>query len=319
MRLVFRGDASQAVGAGHVMRLSAIAEEAISRGIKCTFIGKIIGVPWLENRILELGFENVIFDEAEFVPHQTEDILILDTYFLPVDHPFVQRTSWRRIVVLTDPETPKYYADLYIHAGLNASWFDSAGKNFVFGPEWVPFRKSISRIELPLQKVTRNISVFAGGTDPTNFALAMAKALVNIQEFNSAVFFTQNGEQIEKFDVRFQALPFGSKLDLCIADSQLVFTTASTSSLEVIARGIPVGIACVIKNQEENYRILGDLKLATRIGYRGNDGEDYLNELAIKNLIRSRESQLALVRQSNKILDFKGSSRIIDAVLALIR
>lgn len=318
MRFVFRADASQTVGAGHVMRLSAIAEEAINRGIQCTFIGKIHGVPWLENRILGLGFEKVIFDEAEFDPHETEDILILDTYYLPVDHPFLQRTNWRQIVVLTDPETPKYYADLYIHAGLNATWFDSTGKKFVFGPEWVPFRKSISRIELPLQKVTRNISVFAGGTDPTNFALAMAKVLVNIQEFKSAFFFTQNVEQIEKFDVRFQALPFGSKLDLCITDSQLVFTTASTSSLEVIARGIPVGIACVINNQEENYRVLGDLKLATRIGYRSNDKEDYLDELAIRDLVRSRESQLTLVRQSDKILDFKGSSRIVDAVLALI-
>lgn len=318
MRFVFRADASHSIGTGHVMRVSAIAEEAINRGIKCTFIGKIDGVPWLEKRILELGFEKIICNEADFDLRETEDILILDTYHLPIENQFLHRSNWKLIVLLIDPKTPPYLADLYVHAGLDGSWFNSTGKNFVFGPKWVPFRKSISRIDFSAKSFTRNITIFAGGTDPTNFALIIAKVLANIQEFDSAVFFTQSGEEIENIDVRFKVLPFGSELDLYISNSQLVLTTASTSSLEVIARGIPVGIACVITNQSENYRTLGDLKLAKRIGFKTNDQDAYLDELAIKDLIRNSESQLSLVSQSDKFFDFNGSSRILDTIFALL-
>ena len=54
MRLVFRADASLDIGSGHAMRCSAIAEEAISRGIDCLLVGSLGGVLWLEKRCAEI-------------------------------------------------------------------------------------------------------------------------------------------------------------------------------------------------------------------------------------------------------------------------
>ena len=59
MRFVFRADASIEIGAGHVMRSSAIAEEAISQGIECVFVGSILDMDWLTDRIRGLGFFEV--------------------------------------------------------------------------------------------------------------------------------------------------------------------------------------------------------------------------------------------------------------------
>ena len=39
MRYVLRADASESIGAGHVMRSSAIAEELIARGENVVFVG----------------------------------------------------------------------------------------------------------------------------------------------------------------------------------------------------------------------------------------------------------------------------------------
>ncbi len=62
MRNVLRADASQSMGAGHVMRSSAIAEELISRGNNVIFVGRISNLPWVEKRIASLGFSQVYSD-----------------------------------------------------------------------------------------------------------------------------------------------------------------------------------------------------------------------------------------------------------------
>ena len=90
MRFVFRADASKTIGAGHVMRSSAIAEEAISRGVPCLFVGKISELDWVRERIRGLGFMQVFENTSEFVPDKNQDILIIDSYEIPADHEFIQ-------------------------------------------------------------------------------------------------------------------------------------------------------------------------------------------------------------------------------------
>jgi hypothetical protein len=64
MRFVFRADASREIGSGHVMRSSVLAEEAISRGFECVFIGKISDLDWVAKRISTLGFTQVLSEET---------------------------------------------------------------------------------------------------------------------------------------------------------------------------------------------------------------------------------------------------------------
>ena len=45
MRYVLRADASKILGAGHVMRSSAIAEELITQGAEVVFVGEISDLP----------------------------------------------------------------------------------------------------------------------------------------------------------------------------------------------------------------------------------------------------------------------------------
>jgi len=47
VRFIFRADASREIGSGHVMRSLALAEEAISRGFDCIFVGKISDLDWV--------------------------------------------------------------------------------------------------------------------------------------------------------------------------------------------------------------------------------------------------------------------------------
>lgn len=67
MRYVLRADASQSMGAGHVMRSSAIAEELIARGEDVIFVGQISDLPWVEERIASLGFSHIFNESSRFI------------------------------------------------------------------------------------------------------------------------------------------------------------------------------------------------------------------------------------------------------------
>ena len=60
----------------------------------------------------------------------------------------------------------------------------------------------------------------------------------------------------------------GHMLDEVSRDANLILTTSSTSSLEFIAQGICVGVACAVDNQRQYYDSLGQLGVAAQIGLR---------------------------------------------------
>lgn len=312
MRLVFWAEASPEMGSGHVMRLSSIAEEAIGRDIKCHFIGEISNIPWLEARISTLGFE-------PFPPNYTSDssecILFTDSYSLEATQKQLSRHKWSAVVSIVDPESPLLPADLYIHPGLDGSWYKGDRSNFLFGPKYIPIRQSLASVNRQKSKVNPNIVIVGGGTDPTNFAIAMAKILHELSGFGECIFITNSPSEILYLDSRFQTRPFGTTLDDVLTNADLVFSSASSVSFEVAARGIPIGIACLVSNQLSNYESLQNIGAATQIGIRDATGSNYLNVGEISSLISSQSKRTSLAEQAKVAFDFLGSSRILDAVL----
>ncbi len=79
VKMVFCADASPQIGAGHVMRLSSIAEEAIARGIECYFVGSIHGVAWLEDYIRKIGFSRILNFQSIWEVMGSQNILVIDS------------------------------------------------------------------------------------------------------------------------------------------------------------------------------------------------------------------------------------------------
>jgi len=319
MRFVFRADCSHETGAGHVMRLSAIAEEAIDRGIECVFIGDLTGVPWLQTRIQNLGFAKIVHSDLAISGQTKESVLFIDSYSITANADFVQKKNWLMVIAIVDPETPNYEADIYVHPGLDDSWIDGSTTELLYGPDYIPFRKSITRNEREISNTIEKIVVFGGGTDPTNFSLSMAKVLAKMNGYSEAVFLTNFPQEIQALDNRFRAEQFGSALDENLLNANLVLTSSSTSSLEVIARGIPVGIACLVDNQATSYKILGSFQLALQIGTNDSMNSDFLNKIEIQRLIKDSSLRSALIENSKNMFDLRGSFRIINKVLETLQ
>ena len=316
MRYVLRADASQSIGSGHVMRSSAIAEELIARGEEVVFVGQISEIPWLAWRINTLGFSEIHSVEKEFISNPEGDVLILDSYVIPVDEAFIQPNKWRAIVAIADELTPAYESNLIIHPGLSTHLEAKAGAKVLAGPKYIPFRSSIQKSERSeYRKSLLEILVVGGGTDLFGFVVAICEELKGVTEGFHASIFTNNNE-LSNLDSRFTVVPIGSAFDDYAMNVDLVFTTASTTSLEFIAREVAVGIGCAVDNQEEYYESLSTFGVAAPIG-RFVAGHWQIDHTKIAELLHSAVIREDLRRNCSGLIDLGGARRIVDEILKL--
>ena len=148
-RYVFRADASPEVGAGHVMRVSTIAEELLNRGLRVSLVGEISEIEWLEKRVGLMCQGLQFISEETFTPNPLSDVLIIDSYNIAIDSPFLESEKWLQMAALLEIGTPKYKADLFIHCGTNPTIQNDYlidNSQFIVGVEYLPIRKAIREI-----------------------------------------------------------------------------------------------------------------------------------------------------------------------------
>jgi spore coat polysaccharide biosynthesis predicted glycosyltransferase SpsG len=315
MRFVFRADSSVLMGSGHVMRCLAIAEEIASRGISVCLVGSLGGIEWVEKRFSSAGVQ--VIPEGSFYSEKKSDFLIIDSYRINPEEDFLTRNQWRAVVSIADRETPDFRPDLTIHPGLNGDWFSGEWSRFIYGARYIPIRKSTEKRVGLREGEFRKVVIFGGGTDPFKFAEAIRREISDNLNFKEAKIFSASLDRDFIGDQRFEIVPFGERLDLELSEADLVLTTASTSSLEVIAREIPVGVACAVQNQENCYNTLGAAGVAAQLGERISSGEWKFNASVINQLFNSPEYFRKLAHNSQSFIDFGGAARIVDEILKL--
>jgi spore coat polysaccharide biosynthesis predicted glycosyltransferase SpsG len=315
MRLVFRSDATPKIGTGHVMRSSAIAEEAISRGIRCIFVGDVKGFPWVENRLKDIGFSQIVNDPNIFKSNAKSDILIIDTYETSVIKDFLFTNSWLKVVNIFDSLTPGFECDLRIHPGLSTNWLNLGKEITLSGPDYIPIRKSITREFKPNESNPIEILVVGGGADSTNFVLAVAGELAPVKKEFNVRLFTRHAKP-DSLDYRFAVNAIGNDLDLIANRADLIFSTASTTSLEFIARGSAVAIGCAADNQEQYYSELALGNFAHPIGEFKDKW--IFKSKSIFEIVESESLRRNLKVQTSGLIDFLGSQRSMDQIQNLI-
>jgi spore coat polysaccharide biosynthesis predicted glycosyltransferase SpsG len=320
MRFVIRADASAKIGAGHVMRCCAIAEELIDRGQKVVFVGETKSLPWVQERVSALGFSGIYADPEQFHSDPKSDMLILDSYEIDPGDSFISPVHWRGIVAIVDDATPQVYADLCIHPGSGTTWLPPSPETevqFLSGIEYIPIRKSIrnSRHQSS-SKAELKILVIGGGSDFLDFCGAIGSALHILSEQFSAIFFVGPTTTLPP-DTRFTSVTVGADLDYFLDEADLVFTTAGTSSWELLSCGFPIGLACAVDNQVANYRYQTEALLALGIGLRNDKGKWELDKEAIHKLVTHSEIREELSKKAGHVVDGKGCARIAHEILLL--
>ena len=313
LRFVFRADASKKIGTGHTQRALGLIQELKDLGYEVIFVGDTSEVTWVTLQLKSLGFSNIFSKQQDFISNHQTDILILDTYTVPANSEFINKLNWLLVVVIHDLNTPEYIADIIIHPGVSENIVVKKNAKLLSGPEYVLLRKSIKRLRVESKSSNLVITVVGGGVDKTGFASEMSKHLKLIPGVFKVNFFSADSPSIES-DLRFQTFEFSDKLDEIGNQSDLIFCTASSTSLEFIARGCAVGIVCGSFNQEQYYRILPKLGVAEAIGVYKDD-KWVLDLNAIQNLISSRSMREELSKKSLELIDFDGAKRVVNEIM----
>lgn len=316
MRFIFRADASREIGTGHVMRSSVLAEEAISRGYECVFVGEISGLDWVDNRIANLGFSQVVADSKSFVPNLNSDVLILDSYSISTSDAFIAKEKWKLVLSICDKITPKYDVDFELCPSLETTSTGHVASTILSGPEYILIRNGIEKSmrSVASDEVTK-VLIFGGGSDPFGFVREISFVLSSM-ELNLEIHIFSDEAIPANLSLGLIKHPLGSALDSVAGDVDAVLTTASTSSLECIAREIPTGVACAVDNQEDLFEQLGRLGYASKIGVRSRDGVWDFDTNSITELLGSQNKRNSLKKATHGLIDLKGASRVIDLLVA---
>jgi spore coat polysaccharide biosynthesis predicted glycosyltransferase SpsG len=316
MRYVLRSDASLERGSGHVLRSLAIFQELSTKGYEIVFVGKIVNLPWIKEKIRQAGFKHLLEEESDFIHNSRNDVLVLDSYDIDPRSPFIEKTNWHKIVTVTDDFTPAYTSDLIVRPSILAVTDNQPGTKVLSGAKYFPLRNEIRKTTgySELSSLFK-VVVVGGGTDYKDFASAVSLVLKESSHEMSVTFMTKNSS-IKLVDDRFKVTPPGLDLEKILSNANLAFTTASTTAIELIAREIPIGIACAVPNQEDYFRVLPNLDLAVQIG-RFNQARWELNETAILEFLENGPKHTQLRVQMKDMFDLRSTSRIVDEILKL--
>jgi spore coat polysaccharide biosynthesis predicted glycosyltransferase SpsG/L-amino acid N-acyltransferase YncA len=315
IRFVFRADASYVIGTGHVLRILGLLEEMVLQKYSVVFIGDIHEFGWISEKIKELKSVTFFSTESEFTINRLSDILILDSYNHSITSNFLEIEKWKFVTVFFDEHTPDYNATLKIHPGLRKNWPEVSGRKMISGSDFIPIRKTIKRISAAEESKKLVITVVGGGIDKFNFAVEISKIITKVEGDFEVNFFLNELNEI-KPDPRFNFFPIGSELDSIGNKTELVFTTASTTCLEFIARGCIVGICSTTANQKQYYDELPRLGVAAPIG-EIIDGVWKLDSVIIEKLIVSKDFRKHYQKKSNNLIDLDGASRILNEIISL--
>lgn len=294
------------------MRSSAIAEEMISRGLQTIFVGQVSNMPWLEDYVKKLGYLEVYSDSKEFKSNPTTDTLIIDSYSISAEDQFIQPENWVAVVNIFDQFTPQYKSQLRIHPGFEDNWELIPGTPILYGAKFIPLRTGIYKKKNSLDSKLA-ITITAGGSDSNNFVGAVTEILSTSKiDFQATVYTNRN--LLSVLDDRFQVKKLGRDFDVTMSQTDLAFTTASTTCLEFLATGAAVAVGCSIENQAPNYIKLGQLGVVSQIG-KCSDEYWQLKSHLILELTSSESLRSNLKEKAENFIDLNGASRIVDAIV----
>src|SRR5258708_17059192 len=338
MNLLFRTDASVAIGTGHVMRCLALAQAWCDTGGHATF-AMAETTPAAEERLRSEGFEvvRVAFrvgsvndaEETERLAHEySVSWVVVDGYEFGAEYQAGLKSRGLKLLFVDDNGHAGHYsADVVLNQNAHASdaLYPSrdASTRLLLGPRFAMLRREFTswrgwNREIPA--VASRVLVTMGGSDPDNVTQRVVEAILSAGEFETTVVVggsNPHWPSLRTFANRscgaVQLVENASNMPELIANADVAVAGAGTTSWEMCFLGLPALLMVLADNQESVADELGKQGIMVALGRASNVSHRTI-AAQLRRLAGSPKVRREMSERGRALVDGRGAERVLSAL-----
>jgi UDP-2,4-diacetamido-2,4,6-trideoxy-beta-L-altropyranose hydrolase len=329
MRVHFRVDASEALGAGHLARCLVVADALAARGGRCRLFLREIN-PYVERILGQTGHEVDALGDAEALgPNLQEraDWLVVDHYGLDASWERKARVSARRILVIDDLADRPHDCDLLVDPGLGRRAEDYApwvGRRteLLLGTRYAILKPVYAAFHgaAPVWPAARRAHVFFGGGSPATWLPAHVGAVLEALPAVSVTAIGQGDEAamrrlVELHGARLQWRSHVDDMASEYARCDVAIGSPGTATWERACVGLPSGLVATARNQVPILRGLEHQGLCRFLGPAW-EFEAQTFQQRVQTWIQDADALRAMRALGVASVDGRGAQRIVEALFA---
>lgn len=336
--LVFRVDASVAMGTGHVMRCLALAQVWQDAGRDVVF-ALARSTPAVEERLRSERVEIVHLKTsasaqdaaqvADLARARQASWVVVDGYEFGAEYQRHLKNSGLKVLFVDDNgHAAHYFADIVLNQNAHASEDLYASREtytrLLLGPSYAMLRREFQpwrNWKREIAPVGHKVLVMMGGSDPNNITGRVVDALrlVTVERLETTVVLggsNSQAESLEKTVNRPETLHLlrnASNMPELMAWADVAVSAAGTTAWELAFMGVPSLLLVVAEHQSPVAEALAMNAAGINLG-DSSDMEDQDIAEIVGALLRNPTRRKQMSENGRRLVDGDGARRVTEAL-----
>jgi UDP-2,4-diacetamido-2,4,6-trideoxy-beta-L-altropyranose hydrolase len=338
MNLLFRTDASVAIGTGHVMRCVALAQAWRDAGGHAIF-AMAEATRAVEERLRSEGFEVArpgvrvasvadAEETARLAHKHNVSWVVVDGYEFGAEYQATLKSRGLKVLFIDDNgHAGRYSADLVLNQNAHASeaFYPTrdASTRLLLGPRFAMLRREFTSWRgwnRKIPAVARRVLVTMGGSDPDNVTERVVGAILAEPSLNATVVVGGSNPHLPQL----RELVAGAQQNVHLVEnvlnmpelmtkSDVAISGAGTTSLEMCFLGLPVLLIVLADNQRPAAEELNRRGAAINLGDGAEIRPSTLSP-CLARLVSSQDTRKAMSQRGRELVDGHGAERVVRAL-----
>jgi len=326
LNILFRVDASENIGMGHLMRCLALSEEFKKQGHKCYILSEILD----DKLIKKIERFNIEFfkiksknDVIDFSKKHDIKWIVTDSYNINREYIKNLKDENFKVLSIDDNAIIHYFSDIVLNQNIGSDKLKFSAEKytkFLLGPKYAILRDELlRRNEKKNRESVEKILITLGGTDADNLTLKILKSLDKINkdyEFIVLVGLLNNYyEELKRFsynsDADIRLLKSPENMSDIYLESDIAISAGGSSCYELSYFGIPNIILTIADNQINSAKALDKKNISIYLGDKNEISTEHIWE-KVEELVNNNRMRKTMRGNGRKLVDGKGKKRIVE-------
>ena len=338
--VIFRADAGNAIGVGHVMRALVLAEKIVNNGGRAVFvlnadaIGLIKGIQ-LDNYeihtvISETGSKSDMETTVGIAQSIAAEWVIVDGYDFDSTYQDMIRARGLKVLYIDDMgHLERYPANIILNQNMYANERmypnRSGDTKLLLGSDYVLLRNEFEQYRNRFKNIperAENVMITFGGSDPTDATLRVLKSLSEIREYEFVLKVVVGVENKKYKDIIALAMRMPVETEVIYNTSEmakimdwsdLAISSSGTTSWELAYMGVPSILIAIAGNQIKIAEALDKKGISIRLRETNEESCHNLN-VTFTRVLRLKHVRATMSLNGRRVVDGFGADRVFGVL-----